>query len=249
MEKQIEWITSKQANEYINGQLETLLLCKEFKKGIQERCLLRLKEHHIQMICLIGFEEIKLKLIIAPIWIHRDSYHHSKNLLRLKWSNRTNLRSNIYTDIAYKQKISSKTFYKREEFLNVWDTVILPQLQEEIINMYEKIDFDTYAFICENGNEQDWKVGYEDAVCRNLVIGYNSFWNKQYEKGKTCLENAILEMENMSAGLRSKDEYAQDIENAKVILEVYEKRETDWEEMISHKLMLMEDAVLRQYLL
>lgn len=248
MEEQIEWITSKQVNEYINKQLEKLLLCEGFKKGIQKEGLLRLKEHHIQMICPFGLEEIKLKLIIAPIWIYRDSYHHSKNL-RLKWSNKPNLLSNVYTDIAFKQKISSKIFYKKEEFFNVWDTVILPQVQKEIIDMYAKMDFDTYAFMCENGSDQDWKVGYEDAVCRNLVIGYNRLWNKQYEKGKSYLENAIAEMEKMPVGLSAKGEYAQDMENAKVILEVYEKRETGWEEMISNKLMLMEDTTLRQYLL
>lgn len=248
MEKPIEWITAQQVNEYINEQLKTLFLREGFEMGRQKGCLLRIKEHHIQMICQIGFEEIKLKLIIAPAWICHYSYHYSKNM-RLKWSNRSNLSRNIYTDIAYRQRISSKIFYKKEEFFNAWDTVILPQLQEEVIGMYEKVDFDTYVLICEDGSGQNWEMGYEDGVCRNLVIGYNNFWTKQYEKGKICLESAILEIGERSTRAGAKDEYAQDIENAKVILDVYGKRKTGWEEMVSDKLMSIERATLQQYLL
>ena len=248
MEKQIEWITSRQANEYINEQLEKLLLCEDFKKNLQESSLLRLKEHHIQMVCReIRSEEIKIKLVISPVWIYCDNYHHIKNM-RLKWSNKSNLISNIYTDIAYKQKISQKMFYKNEELLNVCDTVILPQIQEEIIGLYAKIDFNTYALLCENKSEQDWKVDHEDAVCQNLILGYNYFWKKQYERGKIYLKNAILNKEKVSAGYGEKKEYAQDIENAKVILEVYDKREADWEKVIFNKLTIMEDTTMQRYL-
>lgn len=45
-----------------------------------------------------------------------------------------------------------------------------------------------------------------------------------------------------------KKEYAQDIENAKVILEVYDKREADWEKVIFNKLTIMEDTTMQRYL-
>lgn len=248
MEKQIEWITARQVNEYMNGQLEKLLLREGFEMDSKKECLLRLKEHHIQMICRMGVEEIKLKLMLAPTWIYCDSYRYSKSM-RLKWSNCANLRSNVYTDIAYKQKTSATIFYKKEEFFDVWDTVILPQMQNEIIDMYEKMSFDAYAFICENENEQNWKIEYEDVVCRNLVIGYNNFWNKHYEKGKLYLERAISEIGKKSTTIDTKGAYVQDIENAKAILDVYGKRELGWEKKISNKLILIEQEIWKRYLL
>ncbi len=247
MEKQIEWITIRQVNEYMNGQLEKLLLREGFEVDSKKECLLRLKEHHIQMIYRMGVEEIKLKLMLAPTWIYCDSSRYSK-IMRLKWSNRANLRSNVYTDIAYKQKISSTIFYKKEEFFDVWNTVILPQMQNEIIDMFEKMNFDAYAFICENENEQNWKIEYEDVVCRNLVIGYNNFWNKHYEKGKHYLESAISEIGKKLTTIDTKGKYVQDIVNAKTILEVYGNREIGWEKKIANKMLLIEGVILQQYL-
>lgn len=248
-EKPIEWITAQQVNSYIIEQMETLFQQEGFEMGRQEGFLLRLKEHHLQIICRVGLEEIKLKLIIAPSWLCCDSYHHSKNI-RLKWSNLSDLRSNIYTDIAFKQRISSKVFYQKEEFFHAWDTAILPELQEDVIGMYDTLDFDTYARICEEEG-QGWTVGYEDEICRNLVIGYNNFWNRQYERGKPYLESAILEMgKNPTRTVQGcKNEYTQDIENAKAILDIYEERKAGWEENVSDQLLSIERMTVQQYLL
>ena len=88
MEEKIDLITTTEANKYIYQQLKQLLLPEGFivRPG-KSKYLVRLRDHHIQMVYQeILYGATELQIIIVPVWTYQEAWFFS-NRISLKRTN------------------------------------------------------------------------------------------------------------------------------------------------------------------
>lgn len=254
MEEKIDLITTTEANKYIYQQLKQLLLPEGFiVRPHRSKYLVRLRDHHVQMV----YQEILhgdtcLQIIIVPVWTYQEGWFFA-NRIRLKRTNAPGVERNDYTDAAFRQGMSLKAYYDRAELTRIWEDGILPQLREEVIDFFDKMDFDAFTDLCENRGSRRMRYGSFSPACALFAAGYSRLLTRQYEKGEEYIRKAVAESQEKIAaaepyGGLSKPMYAVDLAKGIEILEILEKKEPGYQEAIENKLALLEkEAVAQNY--
>lgn len=254
MEEKIDLITTTEANKYIYQQLKQLLLPEGFiVRPRQSKYLVRLKDHHIQMVYQeILHGETCLQIIIVPVWTYQEGWFFA-NRIRLKRTNTPEVERNDYTDAAFRHGASLKVYYDRAELARIWEDGILPQLREEVIDFFDKMNFDAFTGLCENRGSRCMHYGSFSPACALFAAGYSRLLTRQYEKGEEYIRKAIDESREKIAvaepyGGLSRPMYAVDLTKGIEILEILEKKEPGYQEAIEKKLALLEkEAVAQNY--
>lgn len=254
MEEKIDLITTTEANKYIYQQLKQLLLPEGFIVcPHRSKYLVRLRDHHIQMV----YQEILhgdtcLQIIIVPVWTYQEGWFFA-NRIRLKRTNAPGVERNDYTDAAFRHGASLKAYYDQAELARMWEDGILPQLREEVIDFFDKMDFDAFTGLCENKGSRRMRYGSFSPACALFAAGYSRLLTQQYEKGEEYIRKAVAESREKIAaaepyGGLSNPMYAVDLTKGIEILEILEKKEPGYQEAIENKLALLEkEAVAQNY--
>lgn len=253
MENEITLISSVEANKYIWQQVKQLLAAEGFIAcPNRPKYMVRLRGHYLQMVYQeIAHGKTSLEIIVIPAWTYQDGWFFS-NRISLRRTNTTLAAGiNLYSEAAYRQSASLKTYYDLSELVKMWDEAILPQLQKELIEYFDNMDFHAYASICENRGDRTLRYGSSCDGVRLLAIGYNSLWMQQYEKGKEYIEKAITEMQKInilreSCGGEIDPKFALDLRNGEKILNVLESSDPDMEETIRDMLSILEKDAMEQ---
>lgn len=254
MGEQIDLITSAEANKYIYQQLKQLLLPEGFivRPG-KSKYLVRLRDHNIQMVYQeILYGQTYLQVILVPAWTYQEGWFFANRII-LKRTNAAGVDSNFYHDAAFRQGTSLKTYYDRTELARMWKDGIHPQLQEEVIDFFNKMDFDAFAELCENRGSRRMHYGSSSPACALFAAGYSQLLKRQYEKGEEYLRQAVTEAQKKIAeaepyGGLSDPMYAVDLGKGTEVLEILEKRGPGYQEAIESKLALLEkEAVAQNY--
>lgn len=254
MEEKIDLITTTEANKYIYQQLKQLLLPEGFIVcPHRSKYLVRLRNHHIQMVYQqISYGATELQIIIVPVWTYQEGWFFS-NQICLKRTNAPGVERNYYHDAAFRQGASLKAYYDRAELARIWEDGILPQLREEVIDFFDKMDFDAFTELCENRGSRRMRYGSFSPACALFAAGYSRLLTRQYEKGEEYIREAVGESREKIAaaepygGLRD-PMYAVDLAKGIEILEILEKKEPGYQEAIENKLALLEkEAVAQNY--
>ncbi len=257
MEEDINLVTSVEANKYIWQQVKQLLVLRNFIACPgKPKCMVRLREHYLQMVYQeIAYGATSLAIIVIPAWTYQNGWFFV-NRISLRRTN-TTLDSglNLYSEAAYRQSTSSKTYYNMPELVKMWGEVILPQLQKELVEYFDKMDFCAYVSICENKGDGILRYGSSCDGVRLLAIGYNCLWTQQYEKGEVYIRKAIKEMQGLKARRESSNsatdlettEYLMfnlDLTNGEEVLNILEHRGADMEWIIRNKLFMLEKKAM-----
>lgn len=252
MEEEINLVTSVEANKYIWQQVKQLLATKGFiVRPNNSKYMVRLREHHLQMVYQdIVHGTTRLGMIIVPAWTYQGGWFFC-NTIHLQRTNSTVAGGNFYSDAAYRQSASLKTYYDIYELVKMWDEAILPQLQKELIEYFDNMDFHAYASICENRGDRIMGYGSSCDGVRLLAIGYNSLWMQQYAKGEEYIKRAIIEMQKTkvlreSCGGVIDPMFALDIRKGEEILSALENKGLDMEDNIRNMLSLLEKDAMEQ---
>lgn len=252
MEERIDLITSTEANKYIYQQLKQLLLPEGFIVRPQKpKYLVRLRDHHIQMV----YQEIlhgqtNLQIIIVPVWTFQEGWFFS-NRICLKRTNAAGVERNLYHDAAFRQGASLKSYYDRAELVRIWEEGILPQLQEEVIDFFNKMDLDAFAGLCEAGGSRRMHYGSFSFACAFFAAGYSRLLARQYEKGEEYIRKAVAESREKIAeaepyGGLSNPMYAVDLDRGIEILKILDKKEPGYLQALEFKLALLEKEAVEQ---
>ena len=253
MEEKIDLITTTEANKYIYQQLKQLLLPEGFivRPG-KSKYLVRLRDHHIQMVYQeILYGATELQIIIVPVWTYQEGWFFS-NRISLKRTN-AGVERNLYQDAAFRQGTSLKAYYDRAELARMWEDAILPQLREEVIDFFDKIDLEAFASLCESRGSRRMHYGSFSSACALFAAGYSRLLTRQYEKGEEYVRKAVAEAQKRIAdaepyGGLSDPIYAVDLDKGMEILEILEKKAPGYQETIENKLALLEkEAVAQNY--
>lgn len=252
MQEKVELIPSVEANQYIYRQLRDLLLPEGFiVRPRKPKYLVRLREHHIQMV----YQEISngvtaLQIIIVPAWTFQEGWFFSGRI-NLKRTGDPDAERNFYSDAAFRQGTSLKTYYDRAELARMWEEGILPQLREEVIDFFGKMDLDAFVELCESRGSRRMHYGSFSFACALFAAGYSRLLARQYEKGEEYIRKAVAESREKIAaaepyGGLSDPMYAVDLDRGTEILEILEKREPGYQEAIESKLALLEKEAAAQ---
>ena len=252
MEKDITLITSVEANKYIWQQVKQLLATRGFiLRPNKSKYMVRLREHHLQMVYQdIVHGTTRLGMIIVPAWTYQEGWFFC-DTIHLQRTNTNVAGGNSYSDAAYRQNASLKTYYDVFDLVKIWDEGILPQLQKKLIEYFDSMDFNAYAGLCENRGDRILKYGSSCAGVMLFSIGYNSLWMQQYEKGEEYIKKAIIEMQRTktlreSCGGVIDPMFALDIRKGEEILSVLENKGPDMEKNIRIMLSLLEKDAMGQ---
>ena len=237
------------SGHHATGRKENLTAREYTKHASLEKTLARAGEHYIQTVCQeIRDGETVIRMAVAPMWTYRDSWCFGR-YIRLKYADSVAYGRNNYTIIAYTQRTSERVYYQLDELARVWNTAILPQLHTELIDFYDRMNFETYTQICEEEKDKTWDFRYTDSESRFFTKGYNCLWKKQYEEGRALMEKAIREAEKYLAmleawGEQADSRYLRDMNAGKEFLEILIQREPGWEEAVQVRLGQLEQDVL-----
>ncbi|MDE5892828.1 MAG: hypothetical protein K2H45_07905, partial [Acetatifactor sp.] len=174
MEEKIELITAAEANKYLYQQLKQLLLPKGFivRTG-KSKYLVRLKANHVQMVYQENlYGETVIQRIAVPAWTFISAWFFQERLY-LKRTSDPKAERNIYSEAAFRQGTSLKTYYDRAELARMWEEAICPQLQEQVIDFFDEMDFDAFTRLCETprGSRQ-MHYGSFSPACAYFSAGY-----------------------------------------------------------------------------
>lgn len=251
MEEKIKLITSAEANKYLYRQIKQLLLPKGFivRPG-KTAYLVRLKGNHIQMVYQEkSHGETMLQRIAVPVWTCQDGWFFCERIY-LKRTREPGVKRNLYSDAAFKQRASLKTYYDPAELTRIWEDAIAPQLQEEVIDFFEGMDFHAFTGLCENPRgDRYMHYGSFSPACAYFSAGYSHLLIRQYEKGEEYIRKAIAESREKIAGAEpygglSDPMYARDMDRGIEILEILEKREPGYQDILENRLALLKREAL-----
>lgn len=257
-EEKINFITSVEANKYIWQQVKQLLAVRGYIVcPNKSKYMVRLREHFLQMVYQeILYGATELKIIVIPAWTYQDGWFFV-NRISLHRSNTAVAGLNLYSEAAYRQSVSLKAYYDISELVKMWDEAISPQLQKELIEYFDNMDFYAYAGLCENRGDNFLKYRSSCDAVRLLAIGYNSLWMRQYEKGKEHIQKAIIEMREikkrrgsfngMTSEVTEEDStFDLDLRNGEKILTILESCNSNIEEMVEDMLCQLEKDAMEK---
>ena len=251
-EEETIFITSVEANKYIWQQIKQLLATKGFiARPNKPKYMVRIREHHLQMV----YQDIihgttRLGMIIVPAWTYQEGWFFC-DTIHLQRTNSTVAGRNFYSDAAYRQNASLKTYYDVSELAKIWEEGILPQLQKEVLQYFDNMDFYIYARLCETRGDKILKYGSSCEGVMLFSIGYNSLWEQQYEKGGEYIKKAVIEMQKTkilreSCGGVIDPMFALDLRKGEEILSVLENKGPDMEESVRNMLYVLEKDATEQ---
>lgn len=251
MEEEINLITSAEANKYLWQQVKQLLTARGFIVCPNKpKYMVRLREHYLQMVYQeISYGATNLRAIVLPAWTYQEGWFFSSRI-SLRRTNTNIAGLNLYSEAAYRQNTSLKTYFDRSELVTMWEEAIHPQLQEELIEYFDNMDFQAYADICVNRGDRSLRYGSSCDGVRLLAIGYNSLWMQQYEKAREFIRKAIAvmqELEKRRAGVADQDSmFLLDLRNGEEILGVLESSIPDREKKITEMLCGIERSAMER---
>lgn len=249
MEHKEELWTNKQTNSFFRKQLKKLLKPYGFQiypKG--SRYFVRLKMHYVQAV----YQEIlrggttSFQLIVTPSFTYQKGWFFSGDRIYPKCD-----RYDFYMGLAVESGPTKESYYKPDELVSTWDNMINAQLKEEIVDYFEQLDLEKYQVLCEERRDEVLRYCSSHNSLRFYAIGYNSIWQKNYDKAEAYLEKGISEAECVFQKREEvKDShdpaFNKDLYSAKEIMAILQQKEAGWEKLLEEKLYFLEKDALEK---
>ncbi len=255
MEKNSKLWSSSETNNFIYQQLKTLCEANGFVVSPkQTKHLVRIGEHHIQIVHPeVSYTTTMIHMRVAPAASFASYFYCEKTVIPRKNNNENEL-LNSYDQLAVEDPASWKLFYDGEQMQKLWENIIRPQFDREIITYFDSFGFEQFASLSEH--RKDGTLTYctnpacDDAV-RFLAMGENAIWKRQYEKSIPLLEKAIAgyQKEFEQCKQLGRESPGNDLENytsVTELLSILKKGDLNMDFHIQEKLVELERTALNK---
>lgn len=194
MEHESLW-TSSQTNQYLFKQLRDLCKKQGFKVSPKHRkTLIRIKEHYVEIIFPeVIYMETRFHMQVASTSSFAKYYYFDKKITPCK-TNDKNWTDNFYSQLAIEDKITSKRYYSPEKIEKAWNEAISVQVQESMIDYFDKFDFIKFVELSKQ-KRGDGTLSYCPSPATNdalhyLTMAYNEIWLGNLSASVPLLERA-----------------------------------------------------------
>lgn len=257
--------TNAQANKFFKKQLKKFLKpygFQNYPKG--SRYFIRVKSHYVQAVyqesCFGGVT--CLQMIVAPAFTYQRAWFFcgQRHILRCGRSVEDDGYWNGYwrkLAVQVQVGINKRNFYNPDDLIALWDNVTNVQLKEEIMDYFEQFDFEKYQILCEKRDDGVLTNGSNHDSPYFYAVGYNSIWQKNYDKAEEYLAKGIRNAEDVIQNRETPDEtdpdgtkykmdpeFYKDLYSAKEIMSILQKKEEGWENLLEEKLRFLEKDAL-----
>ena len=190
-------------NKFIYQQTKALCEASGFVVSPrQSKHLVRVREHHIQ---IVHPAISRLRTIIYFGVSPATSFSHvifGDTTVYLRKNNNDDEFFNEY-DMLATDPWSSKRLYESKQMREVWNEIVVPQLEEELISVLKPFGFEQFIALCENRKfgilRYGSNPGIDDAPL-DMARGHNRIWQGNIRGSVPLLERALLGYEKRIVG-------------------------------------------------
>ena len=182
------WTTTDR-NKFIYQQTKALCEANGFVVSPRRsKHLVRVKEHHIQIVYPEIFRSrTSIYFGVSPAASFRPVLFGYTNVHLRKNSHPENEFFNEYHMLA-SDPWSAKRVYKSEKMQEVWNTIVVPQLEEEMLSVLKPFGFEQFIVLCENRKNGILRYasnpGIDDAPL-HMSKGHNRIWRGNIKESIT----------------------------------------------------------------
>ena len=187
--------TTTDLNKFIYQQTKALCEANGFVVSPRRsKHLVRVKEHHIQIV----YPEIyrsctSINFGVSPAASFRSVIFGYARVHLRKNNHPATEFFNEYHMLAI-DPWSSKRVYESEKMREVWNKIVVPQLEEEMFSVLKPFGFEQFIVLCENQKNGILRYvsnpGIDDASL-DMARGHNRIWKGNIKESIPFLEQAL----------------------------------------------------------
>lgn len=182
-------------NKFIYQQTKALCEANGFVVSPRRsKHLVRVKEHHIQIVYPEIFRSrTSINFGVSPAASFRPVLFGYTNVHLRKNNHPKSEFFNDYYMLAI-DPWSSKRVYESEKMREVWNEIVVPQLEEEMLSVLKLFGFEQFIVLCENRKNGILRhapnPGIDNAPL-HMAKGHNRIWRGNIKESIPLLEQAL----------------------------------------------------------